>query len=160
MADKTPIKAIYDGSDVVALGEYAQGDSVPVENGGSGATNPTDAKINLEIIVSETGGIIIPIYPGGDSPLPPVEADSPLREGLIRFNAGSLQFEGYNGIFWGAIGGGATGALGDQVFVENDQIVMNDYTITAGKNAMTTGPITIGDGVFVTIPDGSVWTVI
>jgi hypothetical protein len=46
------------------------------------------------------------------------------------------------------------------VFFENDTTLTSDYTITAGKNAMTAGPITIADGVTVTIPDGSTWTVV
>ena len=156
MADKIPVKAIYNGSNVEALGEYVTGDTIPVANGGTGATNATDAKVNLEVITGENGGIVVPIFLGGS----PDVVGSPLREGLIRFNAESLQFEGYNGIFWGSIGGGATGSLGDQVFLENDQIVLHDYTITAGKNAMSTGPITVAEGVVVTVPDGSVWAVI
>lgn len=66
-----------------------------------------------------------------------------------------------NGTRWVAIsGGGATGSLGDRVFHENDQEVSASYTLTAGRNAMTAGPITINDGVTVTIPDGAVWTVV
>ena len=57
-------------------------------------------------------------------------------------------------------GGGATGAGGDQVFYENDTTVTEDYTITSSKNAMSAGPITIDSGVTVTVPSGSVWTVV
>jgi len=57
-------------------------------------------------------------------------------------------------------GGGATGGGNDEVFVENDQAITTDYTITAGKNAMTAGPITISTGVATTVPSGSVWTII
>jgi hypothetical protein len=42
---------------------------------------------------------------------------------------------------------------------ENAQIITADYTITTGNNAMSAGPITIADGVLVTIPDGSTWTI-
>ena len=42
---------------------------------------------------------------------------------------------------------------------ENAQIITEDYTITDGNNAMSAGPITIADGVDVTIPDGSTWTI-
>ena len=55
---------------------------------------------------------------------------------------------------------GATGGGTDRVFYENDQVVTTAYTITSGKNAMTAGPITINDGIAVTVPDGSTWTVI
>lgn len=56
--------------------------------------------------------------------------------------------------------GGATGGSTDKVFYENDRTITSNYTITAGKNAMTAGPITIEDGIVVTVPDGSVWTVV
>ena len=59
------------------------------------------------------------------------------------------------------IGGtGATGAGGDQVFVENTQTVTTSYSIPSGRNAMSTGPITVDSGATVTIPTGSRWVVI
>lgn len=58
------------------------------------------------------------------------------------------------------IPGGAKGGGTDAVFFENDQTVNTNYTITAGKNAMSAGPITIADGVTVTIPTGSTWTIV
>jgi hypothetical protein len=50
------------------------------------------------------------------------------------------------------------GGGGDQVFVENDQEVTTDYTITTNKNAMSAGPITVSANV--TIPPGSTWTIV
>jgi len=55
---------------------------------------------------------------------------------------------------------GAKGAGGDQVFYENDQTVTTSYTITASKNAITAGPVTINSGVTVTVPSGSYWSVV
>ena len=46
------------------------------------------------------------------------------------------------------------------VFYENPQTITANYTITTNSNAMAAGPITIASGVSVTIPSGSVWTVI
>ena len=46
------------------------------------------------------------------------------------------------------------------IFWENSQTITSNYTITSGKNAGTFGPVTIADGVTVTIPDGSTWTVV
>jgi len=57
-------------------------------------------------------------------------------------------------------GGGAAGGGGDQIFFENDQTVTVNYTIPTGKNAGTFGPISINGGVTVTVPTGSIWTVI
>jgi len=56
--------------------------------------------------------------------------------------------------------GGATGGGSDRFIYENDQTVNADYTITAGKNAMSAGPITINNGVTVTIPNGSTYTIV
>jgi hypothetical protein len=61
---------------------------------------------------------------------------------------------------WSAAGGGATGAGGDTVFVENSQIVTTSYTIPVGKNASTVSPITINSGATVTVPSGSRWVVL
>ncbi len=54
-----------------------------------------------------------------------------------------------------ALGGGT-----DKVFYENDQSVNSSYSITSGRNAMTAGPITINNGAVVTVPDGSVWSIV
>lgn len=59
-----------------------------------------------------------------------------------------------------AIGSGATGGGGDTIFIENSQVVTADYTIPVGKNAMSTGPITVNSGVTVTISSGSTWAII
>lgn len=59
-----------------------------------------------------------------------------------------------------AIGSGATGGGGDQIFVQNGQTVTTNYTIPTNFNAMSTGPITVNAGVVVTIPANSVWAII
>lgn len=82
------------------------------------------------------------------------------KKGHFRFNEDLQSFEGFNGTDWGSVGGGARGGVGNPVFYENDSVITKNYTVTAGKNAMSAGPITINDAVTVTIPDGSVWAVI
>lgn len=57
-------------------------------------------------------------------------------------------------------GNGATGAGGDQIFIQNGQNVTTSYSIPSGKNAGTFGPVTVDSGVTVTVPSGSVWTVV
>lgn len=59
-----------------------------------------------------------------------------------------------------AIGNGATGGGGDQIFVQNGQTVNNSYSIPSGINAMSTGPIAVASGAVVTISAGSVWAII
>jgi hypothetical protein len=43
---------------------------------------------------------------------------------------------------------------------ENAALVTADYVISAGNNAISAGPITIDSGVTVTVPAGSVWTIV
>jgi hypothetical protein len=57
-------------------------------------------------------------------------------------------------------GGGATGAGGDKIFIENGQTVTTSYSIPSLFNAMSTGPIAIAAGAVVTIPADSVWAII
>jgi hypothetical protein len=52
------------------------------------------------------------------------------------------------------------GADNSKVFFENDTNVTADYTITSGKNAISAGPITVNTGITVTVPAGSVWTIV
>ena len=54
MADKRPVKAVYDGSDIVALAEFTAGDTTPIVNGGTGATTDTGARTNLGLGNSAT----------------------------------------------------------------------------------------------------------
>ena len=57
-------------------------------------------------------------------------------------------------------GGGAAGAGSNQIFFQNDLTVTGSYTIPNGKNAGTFGPISVNSGVTVTVPSGSVWSVV
>jgi len=52
----------------------------------------------------------------------------------------------------------ATGGSG--VIKLNPQILSTSYTIPSGWNGMSAGPITIADGVVVTIPAGSAWSIV
>jgi len=63
-------------------------------------------------------------------------------------------------ISWGDAAAGATGAGSDKIFWENGQTVTQNYTITNNQNAMSAGPITINNGVTVTIGDGETWTIV
>jgi hypothetical protein len=61
----------------------------------------------------------------------------------------------------GSSGGKApTGGNTFGVFYENDQVMVTDYTITTGRNAMSAGPITVNPGVVLTVPSGSTYTIV
>ena len=86
---------------------------------------------------------------------------NPVAAGDLYFSTTLKSLKVFNGVTWRPIGGaGVTGAGGDSCFFENDTLVRNSYTITTGKNAMSAGPIAINNGVTVTVPNGSVWTVV
>ena len=59
---------------------------------------------------------------------------------------------------------GATGGGSDRIFFENGVTVTTNYTIGttfgATANALSAGPITINAGVTVTVPSGSVYSVV
>jgi len=81
--------------------------------------------------------------------------------GMFRYNSTLNVFEGYKNTGWGEIGGGAgaTGGGTDEVFVETDQNVTTDYTLTANKHAHTVSP-TINSGVTITVPSGAILVIL
>ena len=105
------------------------------------------------VTMSSTGFALIPAGTTAERPASPAN-------GQIRYNTTTSQFEGYQGGAWGQLGGGATGAGGDEVFQENSLIVTTSYTLTTGKNAMSVGPIQINSGAVVTVPSGQRWVVL
>ncbi len=132
-----------------------------IAHGGTGASTPWEAQVNLDLLDSEDGGSVSTglRVPAGTTAQRPSTPDSQ----QIRYNTTAATFEGYDGSIWGPIGGGGSGATGggsDLVFWENDQVVTTNYTITNGQNAMSAGPITINTGVTVTVGVGETWTVV
>jgi hypothetical protein len=43
---------------------------------------------------------------------------------------------------------------------ENSATISSNYSITSGNNALSSGPVTIATGVTVTVPSGSVWSIV
>lgn len=50
--------------------------------------------------------------------------------------------------------------VGGQGYTENDATISVSSTINTGRNAISGGPVVIDSGVTVTVPSGSVWTVV
>ena len=121
-----------------------------------GAGIKDDTKVTVGVITASAGVKGVGIFSGGTA----------IHSGIIT----SLNFVGTGNTFAVAggkvdisIAGGAGGAVGagtDKVFYENDISVASSYSISNGKNAMSAGPITLANGVVVTIPNGSVWSVV
>ena len=53
----------------------------------------------------------------------------------------------------------APGPQAGGVIYENSLVISANYTLTASKNGMSVGPITINSGVAVTVPSGQRWIV-
>jgi hypothetical protein len=126
-----------------------------VADGGTGASTAANARTNLLAVgyTATTGSAIIPNGTTG-------ERDGTPAAGYFRYNSTVGKFEGYNGTAWGSVGGGATGAGGDEVFVENSRTVTTSYTLSTNKSAVSVGAITINGGVTVTVPSGARWVVL
>ena len=117
------------------------------------ATTTTNA-LNLKVDkTSSTGSAVLPV---GTT----AQRDAGTPTGYLRYNSTLHQFEGYGAAGWGKVGGGATGGGTDAVIYLNGQTITSDYTIPAGQNAGSFGPITIADGVSVEIPTGSTWSIV
>jgi hypothetical protein len=50
--------------------------------------------------------------------------------------------------------------IGGQGYIENAATVTVSSTINTGSNAISAGPVSISSGATVTVPTGSVWTVV
>jgi hypothetical protein len=50
--------------------------------------------------------------------------------------------------------------IGGMGYVENAATITQNSTINAGNNAISAGPVTVADGVSVTVPSGSRWVVV
>jgi hypothetical protein len=114
--------------------------------------NANTANVPNNLNFSGTGSITLPNGTTGERPTPVT--------GMVRYNSTEGTFEGYSNGAWGAIGGGATGGGGDQVFYENELTVTASYTLTTARNAMSTGPITIDSGITVTVPTDQRWVIL
>ena len=123
-----------------------------------GTTTRADGKFttlaaNGDVSLTSTGFLLIPSGTTAQRPASPAV-------GEIRYNTTLSQFEGYANSAWGSLGGGATGGGSDQIFNLNGQTITTNYTVPSGKNANTTGTVTINTGVVVTVSTGSRWVIV
>lgn len=77
-------------------------------------------------------------------------------DGMLRYNTDEDSFEGYIDGAWGGI----SGAQANGCIYENNIDITANYTLTAGKNGFSVGPITVASGVTVTVPSGQRWVVL
>lgn len=118
----------------------------------SGNVGINTAAPAVRFVINSTDAMRVPSGTTGDRPTG--------ATGYLRFNTSLSSFEGFNGTSWGSIGGGATGGGIDQIFYLNEQTVTTNYSIPSGRNAGTFGPVSVDSGAVVTVPSGSVWTIV
>jgi len=147
--------AAWNGVDFVKVASSAASNItgvLPIANGGTNASTAAAALTSLGVNTATTGSNVIASGTTAQRDAAPVF-------GLQRANTSTSSMEFYNGSAWVGLGG-ASGGTGNGILYENDITVTANYTITTSRNAMSAGPLTINDGITVTVPSGSVWTIL
>ena len=113
----------------------------------------TGLTVSGDILMSGTGAIDVATGTTAQRPGSP-------NTGMFRYNSTSNQFEGYTNAGWGAIagGGGSATLQATNGIVETAATISSDHTISTNYNAMSAGPVTVSADI--TIPSGSVWTIV
>ena len=99
---------------------------------------------------SFNGGVFI--APGGGSDNNPTDYFLLSYGGSISYSGGSIGF--------GAITSSDTVTLTTVPFFRNTTTIASNYTVTTTYNEMSIGPITINNGITVTVNSGATWTVV
>lgn len=110
--------------------------------------------------MAQIGYTPIQIYYSATAGAVPLAANLKVGELAINVTDKLLFTKNNSNTVVGITGGGATGGGGDQVFVQNQQIVTTNYTLSTGYNAESVGPISINSGVTITVPSGSRWVIL
>ncbi|NDG13994.1 MAG: hypothetical protein EB124_12750 [Betaproteobacteria bacterium] len=71
-------------------------------------------------------------------------------------NGQALITDGAGNLSWGAGGGGG----GSGTVLESAKTISTNISLTAAKNGISVGPVTIATGVSVTIPTGQRWLIL
>jgi hypothetical protein len=104
--------------------------TLPVANGGTGlTTTPTNGQLDIG---NGTGFTRATLTAGTNV--------------TITNTAGAITIS--------ATGGGSSGPV-----LESYQTISSNYSVTAGSNAFSVGPVTVATGVAVTVPTGQVWLI-
>ena len=149
------------GSNIVFSSEPASGDTFWAVYQGQNVdigipSNGAVSEAQLNVSNSPTNGYFLSAQSGDTGGLTWAEVDAlPSQSG----NAGKFLTTNASTASWAALAG-ATGGGTDEVFYENDQTITTSYELTANKNAMSAGPLTINSSIEVTVPSGATWIIV
>jgi hypothetical protein len=101
----------------------------------------------MTVTISGATGEVFPSWTTSTRPSSPTA-------GQTGYNTTLNSLETYNGSVW------ATNSPLLGVVYENGQSISTSYTMTSGKSGMSTGPVTVANGVTVTVPTGSRWVIL
>jgi hypothetical protein len=128
----------------------------------------TAAAASTTDFVAQTATTGAAVVPAGTA----AQRDGSPLAGYFRFNSDTGKFEGYDGVEWGAVGGGGgffkgeNGSVGDattgpgDIFRINEQELNTSVTISGTENASCTGPLAVASGVTLTVSAGGTLAVI
>ena len=158
--------ALVDANTIVFGTNLPSGADVFIIQIGSAVTVPTPGDDTCSTAKIQNGAITEPKLSSGAVTQAKIAGEAINESKLQVSNAPtngyylSAQSGNTGGLTWAAVEAGAKGGGNDDIFWENGQTVTTNYTITNNKNAMSAGPITINNGIAVTIGTGENWTIV
>jgi len=146
---------LIDGSNQIRIrtSDGTEDHIICVTDGGVSFYYDNDKKLETTadgVDITGTGALKLPVGTTAQQPSSPTAGD-------LRWNSDDTSAEIYDGSAWGSVGGGNTT---DKGLYEHAHTISENYSITSGNNAIGAGPITIDTGYSVTVPSGSVWTIV
>lgn len=105
----------------------------------------------MALILDGTLGITYPSWTNSTRPPSP-------NAGETGFNTTINSLETYSGN--SAVGWIAATTVANGAIAQNVQVVTGNYTMTANSSGTSAGPMSLANGVTVTLPSGSRWVII
>ena len=160
--------AMVDANTIIFGSNIPSGASVFVIQIGSAISIPTPGDDTCSTVKIQNGAITEPKLSTGAVTQAKV-GDQAINEAKLQISNAptngyvlTAQSGNTGGMTWELAAAGATGGNnnGNGVFWENENTVTHNYTIQTNYNAGSFGPLTINNGVTVTVPNNSVWTIV
>jgi hypothetical protein len=107
------------------------GTALPAANGGTGQITYTDG----QLLIGNTSG-------------------NTLTKSTLTAGSNITITNGNGSIIIASTGGGSSGPV-----LESYQTISSSYSVTAGSNAFSVGPVTVAGGATVTVPTSQIWLI-